>query len=136
MHERHTLDIFLDKAYDDGFALLIEVRDFLKEQRAAVDASLPPNERALLTQELTRLTRRLTDVMAWLLLWRAVSAGEIGHRESLSHAASRLEHDLVAEEQPIAAQRKLPLEVRGMIGRTRRLYGDVLKLKEKTEARA
>ncbi len=131
--ERHTIDVFLDKAYDDGFALLVEVRDFLKEQKAQIDAVLTPNERVLMTQELTRMTRRLADVMAWLLLRRAVSAGEIGHRESLSHAGARLDDDLA--DEPIPAHRKLPLEVRGMIGRTRRLYGDVVKLKETTQAR-
>jgi regulator of CtrA degradation len=134
MRQRQPLDIFLDKAYDDGFALLIEVRDFLKDEKAAIDAALAPNERVLLTEELTRMTRRLTDVMAWLLLRRAVAAGDISHRESLSHAATRLGDD--PPDEPVAAHRRLPLNVRGMIGRTRRLYGDVLKLKETTEQRA
>jgi regulator of CtrA degradation len=134
MRQRQPRDIFLDKAYDDGFALLIEVRDFLKDEKAAIDAALAPNERVLLTEELTRMTRRLTDVMAWLLLRRSVAAGDISHRESLSHAATRLGDD--PPDEPVAAHRRLPLNVRGMIGRTRRLYGDVLKLKETTEQRA
>lgn len=134
MRQRQPRDIFLDKAYDDGFALLIEVRDFLKDEKAAIDAALAPNERMLLTEELTRMTRRLTDVMAWLLLRRAVAAGDISHRDSLSHAATRLGDDPPGE--PVAAHRRLPLNVRGMIGRTRRLYGEVLKLKETTEQRA
>ena len=134
MRQRQTLDVFLDKAYDDGFALLLEVRDFLRDQKAAIDASLSPNERVLLTQELTRMTRRLTDIMAWLLLCRAVAAGEISQQESLSHVATRLDDELL--DEPIAAHRKLPLNVRSMIGRTRRLYGDVVKLKEVTDSRA
>jgi regulator of CtrA degradation len=133
MHERQTLEIFLDKAYDEGFALLVEVRDFLKDDKAAIDAALPAPDRVLLTQELTRMARRLTDVMAWLLLRRAVAAGEIGHRESLAHAAARLDDDL--PDEPNVAHRKLPLQVRGMMGRTRRLYGEVLKLKDATDAR-
>jgi regulator of CtrA degradation len=134
MRQRQPLDIFLDKAYDDGFALLIEVRDFLKDEKAAIDAALSPSERALLTEELTRMTRRLTDVMAWLLLRRAVAAGDISHGDSLTHAATRIGDD--PPDEPVAAHRRLPLSVRGMIGRTRRLYGDVLRLKETTHQRA
>jgi regulator of CtrA degradation len=134
MRQLQPRDIFLDKAYDEGFALLIEVRDFLKDEKAKVDAALALSERALLTEELTRMTRRLTDVMAWLLLRRAVAAGDISHQDSLSHAATRLGDD--PPDEPVAAHRRLPLNVRGMIGRTRRLYGDVLRLKETTHQRA
>lgn len=130
MRQRQALDIFLDKAYDDGYALLIEVRDFLQEEKPALDVMLAPGERVLLAHEIARLTRRLTDVMAWLLLRRA--GGKRSHGDSLALAAARLDDDL--SDEPAAELLKLPLSVRGMIGRTRRLYGEVLKLKETADA--
>lgn len=135
MPDRTALRPFLDKAYDEAFALLVELRDFLAERNKIVASELPAVDRLLLTQELTRLTRRLTEIMPWLLLQKAVDAGEVSEVEALRQAAANLPDD-DSGDTPSQALRSLPSPVRGMIGRARRLHGEVIQLRHNVRVTA
>lgn len=73
---------FFGKTYDDALTLLVEVRDYLESNESARTAHLPPATRLSLTCLTMRLTAQLTDIMAWLLVQKAVQAGEISDEES------------------------------------------------------
>src|SRR3546814_13673056 len=61
----------------EAFTLLVEARNYLTEAQHRVPAALPPQDRLVASCETMRLTSRLVQVMAWLLVQKAVHAGEI-----------------------------------------------------------
>ena len=79
-------DAFLEKAYKDTYDLLVAVRDYVAAEATDAAAALEPQQRLQLTYELSRITRRLTDIMAWLLIRKAVAAGEVTEQEAAAPA--------------------------------------------------
>ena len=74
MTDESTFAAFIDRAYQDAGDLLVDMRDYITEQSSSADKAADPAERLLLTQALTRVTRQLTEVMAWLMVQKAVAA--------------------------------------------------------------
>lgn len=72
---------FIDRTFDEALALLEEIRSYILYEERADRAELPPAERVRQSLEATRMTARLTNVMAWLLLQKAAAAGEIDEGE-------------------------------------------------------
>src|SRR4051812_15750819 len=74
--------VFLNKTYDETFRLLLEARDYLAYEEPVDRRRLSPTDRLVLNCEAMRLTSRLTQVMAWVLVQKAVYAGEISAAEA------------------------------------------------------
>jgi len=127
-------DAFLEKAYKDTYDLLVAVRDYVAAEATDAAAALEPQQRLQLTYELSRITRRLTDIMAWLLIRKAVAAGEVTEQEAAaqSTAPSAFEGGGAGDADPGA----LPLAARSLIDRTRRLEADVRHLEASFQARS
>jgi regulator of CtrA degradation len=124
---------FVDRAYDEARELLIQTRDYISGPSTAESRALETADRLRLTLELARLTRRLTEATAWLMLQKGVAAGEITPADAAKAEAARLEPDADGETDP-AALARLPLTVRALIDRTRRLHGHVAALHRSLEA--
>lgn len=125
---------FLEKAYGDTYDLLVAVRDYVSAQAPEDSRALDPNLRLQLTYELSRITRRLTDVMAWLMIRKAVAAGEIDENEA---AAQSTPPSAFEQGEPMAGDlAALPLAARGLIDRTRRLDAEVRQLEHSFQARS
>lgn len=120
---------FLVRCYDETAALLVDARDYLSDRAAAEAADLPMAARIQLTQELTVMTRRLTEAMSWLLLRRAVAAGEITADAARTHDSFNLADEPALVEGRGAAIDELPLAARGLIDRSRRLYAQLARLR-------
>jgi hypothetical protein len=118
---------FVERAYDEARELLIQTRDYIAGESAAESRSLEPADRLRLTLELARLTRRLTEATAWLMLQKGIAAGEISRADAEKTEAARLETD-VEPQAEAAALARLPLTVRALIDRTRRLHVHVAAL--------
>ena len=73
---------FIEDAYQETFTLLVEVRDYVAGTLASDGEALSSGDRATLMHEITVVTRRLTETMAWLLIRKAVAAGEITERDA------------------------------------------------------
>ncbi|CAN0434832.1 unnamed protein product [Laminaria digitata] len=82
-----------------------------------------------MVREISAMTRDLTEAMAWLLLQKAAAAGEITPEEAETRADGLL---AAVETARVAAADgpQLPLEIRGYVDRSRRLYDQVLSLRE------
>ncbi len=128
MFDRSGHEVFVEKAYRDTFTLLEEVRDYVADNSGKDDDGIAPQDRAMLVHELTKITRRLTDSMAWLMLQKAVAADEIDAEEAAQKAEGVLPGPDVGEAGKGADLMKLPLAVRGMIDRSRRIYIEVERL--------
>ncbi|MDC3347523.1 DUF1465 family protein [bacterium] len=123
---------FIEEAYQDTLSLMTELRDFLAEVQAAPEdpnADRPPDVRARIVKEISSITRNLTEAMAWLLLQKAAGAGEITPEEAETRADGLLAQ-VDADRIAAADGAELPLEIRGYMDRSRRLYDQVLSLRE------
>ncbi|MBT5051502.1 MAG: DUF1465 family protein [Rhodospirillaceae bacterium] len=120
---------FVQRAYDDTYSLLVAMRDYVSGPSSADSAELDPSDRLRLTHELSRVTRQLTDVMAWLMVQKAVEAGEISEEDGADAPAGQL--DLLAEDEDdedMEGLGRLPLTARSLIDRSRRITALVRQL--------
>ena len=69
--------------------------------------------------------------MAWLLLQKATAAGEISPSEAETCADGLLAKDS-ALSVPLRVVSTVPIQIRGYIDRSRRLYGQIPRLRENT----
>lgn len=123
---------FVERAYDEARELLVQTRDYIAGASVAESKALEPADRLRLTLELARLTRRLTEATAWLMLQKGVAAGEISRAEAEKADAAQIEADVEPEPDAVALAR-LPLTVRALIDRTRRLHVHVAALHRSLE---
>ncbi len=115
------------KSYDETRDLLIDARDYLRVMEPVRWGRLAVSLAHSL--ETTRLTTRLTHIMAWLLVQRAVDAGEISRQEAREEAHRLGGHSVcldVGAENSLA----LPRQLRALLQRSRMLYQRVARLEE------
>ncbi len=129
MDDNPSQAAFVERAYRETFDLLVDVRDYVKNAPAAGSSGLESADKVQLSYELSRVTRQLTNVMAWLMLRKAVIAGEITEAEAAADPAAKMDTqpDDGAPEDP-AAQARLPIAARGLFDRSRRLVDHVAAL--------
>ena len=120
---------FVDKTYREASDLLVEVRDYIAGRLSEpAQPARAPADRLRLTQALSRVTRQLTEAMAWLLVQKAVAAGEITAAEAVETGAAALSAGELGERAAAEFDAPLPLAARGLIDRTQRLYTRVAQL--------
>lgn len=116
----------ITRTYDEAMSLLVEARNYLRFRQS--DAfRMPPLERLKLTREALRVTSRLTQVMAWLLLRRAVLEGEIDDKESRLPERRLAGHDVCLGSADDLGD-WLPAGMDGLLERSRALYERVDRL--------
>lgn len=115
--------------YDETIDLMIEARNYMsyvdnrsREQTDAI-ASLR------LSCEAMRVTSRLTQVMAWLMMQRAVQEGEITANEAISEP-NRLSGVAVCLDVSFANDDSLPRGLKSLLSRSHRLYLRIVHLEE------
>ena len=121
--------VFLNATYDETFRLLLEARDYLAREEPLDRRRLSPMERLVLNCEAMRLTARLTQVMAWLLLQKAVHAGEISAAESAA-SHRRLAGQAVCRSRELRQTRAVPPVLGRLLDRSYDLYSRVERLDE------
>lgn len=101
------LNAFIEDSYQETLTLMTELRDYLTEIQSSPTPSIDPQIR-------TRIIGEITSV----------------------EASERVDGLMSVEEtprEPEAGAAALPMEVRGYIDRSRRLYGQIRKLRETTD---
>ena len=92
---------FLNANYDEALDLAEQTRDWLVGQDRSRGPDLPPLERMAISCATLKVTSRLTQVIAWLLVQRAVQAGEMT-REQAAQAEHRLSgHEVCLTPGPL-----------------------------------
>ncbi len=118
---------FLASLYDETILLLEDARDYHRQAEQSDRKALPVNDGCAMSRECLSMTARLTSVMAWVLVQRAVHAGELTH----SDAAAPENRLLVGPIHltPIAMEReRLPRRLWGLLERSWRLYQRVRRI--------
>lgn len=125
---------FFDRTYEEAFDLLVEARDFLAERQRRPEA-LAPAVQLVASSETLRLTTRLVQVMAWLLVQRAVRAGELDAAEADAPRRRLGGHEVCADAGPWDVS-ELPPALRSLLDRSQALYNRVARLDEMVHIRA
>lgn len=121
---------FIDLTYDQATELLVSLRDYVADQAATDAQRLSPEDRIRLNWELTRVTRQVLQMMSWLLLNKAVMAGELEASEAATRPEMAFDDGDKTHASGPATLARLPLEARSLIDRTRRLHAQALRLVE------
>ena len=119
--------VYLSGTYDETFRLLLEARDYLAYAEPADRRRLSPLDRLVLNCEAMRLTSRLTQVMAWLLVQKAVHAGEMSAAEAAA-AHHRLAGQAVCRSRELRQTRAVPPALGRLLDRSYDLYSRVERL--------
>ncbi|MCW5731259.1 MAG: DUF1465 family protein [Alphaproteobacteria bacterium] len=117
--------LFLARTYGEAESLLAEARDYLAFCVRTAHAAVPPERKLHFALESSRLTARLVNLMAWLLLQRAVHAGELSRQAALAEAPE------LSRRAGILANPSgegLPLAMQELLQRSHRLYVRVARL--------
>jgi regulator of CtrA degradation len=118
---------FIHRTYDETMDLMIEARNYMRyvEQRERRRAEAATGLR--ISCEAMRVTSRLTQVMAWLLMQRAVEEGEITAEQALAES-NRISGAEVCLDDSFGEDDRLPRGLRSLMDRSLRLYCRIVRL--------
>jgi regulator of CtrA degradation len=119
--------------------MIIEARDYLANYIIRIQLGerrlrLAGQSGIHFAREAFRLTTRLTEVMAWLMLQRAVHNGEITSEEACQEH-NRLSSQEVCFDTKGADEFPLPDGLCSILGRSHQLYGRISRLEQMVLAR-
>jgi regulator of CtrA degradation len=112
--------------YREGMGLVEETANYLDRAGRLESKQLTPPVSLAYTSESIKLTTRLTQLASWLLVRRAIAAGEITEAEAHLHR-----HKVTLTPQSSALPEgfgALPETFRRLISESHRLYGRILRL--------
>lgn len=115
---------FIEEAYQDTLSLMTELRDYLTETQTEEDRSA--EARTYIIGEISSITRHMTEAMAWQ---KAAAASEFSDEEARTCADGLLE-PMAGGPIANAENAALSIELRGYMDRSRRLYDQIIKLRE------
>lgn len=75
--------VFYPGVFNETLALLFDAHNYFQQNALEEQAVMPAAQRAIYANEMTRVTMRLTSIMAWLMVRKAVFAGRISPEEAL-----------------------------------------------------
>ena len=125
--DANTSIAYFDNTFGEAMALAREAREYLAYQDSGEGSRLSPKLRLTVSCEAMRMTARLTQVVAWLLVQKAVHAGELT-REQASQPRYRLGGQEVCQATSPVADEPLPDRLNDMLERSHRLYQRVVRL--------
>ena len=118
---------YCDTTFEEAMSLTREARDYLAYQEKVDLAKLSPVARMSASCETMRMTARMTQVIAWLLVQKAVHAGDIT-REEAAEPKYRLSGQEVCDNvEPLAAG-PLPERLVELLERSHHLYQRIARL--------
>jgi regulator of CtrA degradation len=121
------------RTYDETLDLIVEARDYVVHLRPRGRHAGPTTDLRISCEAL-RVTSRLTQVMAWLMLQRAVCDGEISPDEACAER-NRLSGHSVCLDVTAANDDELPPGLRSLLRRSLHLYQRISRLEEMVIAR-
>lgn len=117
----------IDPLYDEALSMADEARSYFSNAGQAERLDLEPMERVLFSCESLKVTTRLMHVISWLLVGKAVAAGEM----TLEEAAAPERRLGAVEDSDDAKEPRLtllPMQAQSLIRRSRDLYARVARI--------
>jgi regulator of CtrA degradation len=123
------------RTYDETLDLIVEARNYMVHMRPTErPTARASNENLRVSCEALRVTSRLTQVMAWLMLQRAVHDGEISAYEACDEK-NRLSGQSVCLDESAGEDHEIPAGLRSLLSRSLHLYRRISRLEEMVVAR-
>ena len=119
---------FFGRTFDEALALTREARDYLRDYGEEESRELAVEVAAHFSVETMRLTSRLTNMMAWLLVQRAVHQGELPREEFRDDDSWRLGGAEICLQEPEVDPELLPPYLYDLLRRSERLYSRIARL--------
>lgn len=120
--------LFLPGVFNETLTLLFDAHHYFQARGAEDHAVLGPEYQQAYTSEMSRITVRLTSIMAWIMVRRAVTAGRID--EDQASESYRLDPSDICLEPPEGALDMLPYYFWYLSERSQELYERVSRLDE------
>ncbi len=118
---------YFDTTFEEATSLAREARDYLAYQGKVDLAKLSPTGRMAASCESMRMTARMTQVIAWLLVQKAVHAGDLTREEAKAPPYRLSGQGICDDDQPLAAE-PLPERLAALLVRSYHLYQRVARL--------
>lgn len=118
--------LFLPSLFNETMALLFDAHHYFQSRGGAEHSAMPVAYQSIYANEMSRITIRLTSVMAWIMVRKAVTSGRI--EEEKAAAQYRLEAGNVKADLPDGALDILPYHFWHLSERSRALYERVERL--------
>lgn len=118
--------LFLPGVFNETLALLFDAHHYFQSRGADEQASLHVEDRPVYATEMTRVTMRLTSVMAWIMVRRAINAGRI--EETQAAQDYRLDGTDICLEHAEDELAHMPQYLHYLSDRSRNLYERVWRL--------
>jgi regulator of CtrA degradation len=118
--------LLLPGIYNETLMLLAEAHDYFYRYAQQEEAEMDNRVRTMYAGEMSRVTIRLSSVMAWLMARKAVFAGKLTPEEANEH--HRLECRDICLNQHIEAESLLPERMTDLLDKTFELYQRVTRL--------
>lgn len=133
MSEGQTAPVFFSGTYEEAFDLLVETRDYIEWEWPLMAAKQGHAARLAANGEAMRLTTRLIQVMAWLMVQKAIHAGELT-REEADNDTYRMSGEAECLDWKSARALPLPVEFRSLMDRSYDLYCRIRRLDRRAAA--
>jgi regulator of CtrA degradation len=117
------------RTYDETLNMIVEARNYMTHVEPRIPRHRRGSSDLRFSCEALRVTSRLTQVMAWLMLQRAVHYGEISAEEACLDC-NRLSGRDVCLDTDATEDENLPLGLRSLLDRSYHLYVRVSRLEE------
>ena len=126
---RFTASEQFEKVFKEGMGLVEETANYL-DGPGRIDArTLDRNGAIAYATESMRLTTRLMQLASWLLLQRAISAGEMS-REEATREKRRISLTDIGAGHALTGSDQTPEALKTLISRSLRLHERIVKLDE------
>jgi regulator of CtrA degradation len=125
--------LFLPRIYGETMQLLVEAHDYFHQHGAQDQERLDARQRPLYCSEMSRITMRLSCVMAWLLARRAITSEEMPLDTPIG--SYRLDCRDICERQNPEAEAILPPFMHHLMERSLELYERVARLDDEAGKR-
>ena len=118
---------YFDSTFDEALALTREARDYLAYQEKADLSELSPVGRMAASCESMRMTARMTQVVAWLLVQKAVHAGDLTREEATQPKYRLAGREICDDVEPLAVE-PLPDRLAELLTRSHQMYRRIARL--------
>jgi regulator of CtrA degradation len=123
---RFTASDQFDRVFREGMSLVEETANYLDGPGRKDARLLDRNGAVAYATESMRLTTRLMQIASWLLLQRAVGAGEMKHEE-VSKERHRINLADIGRGHALPGAEQLPEELLDIVERSLQLHQRILK---------
>ncbi len=115
------------RSYDEALTLMVEARNYVAYVEPRYRGRFRDMDSLRLSCEAMRVTSRLTQVMAWLMMQRAAQDGEVSVEEALAEH-NRLAGQDVCLNDTAHDDETLPASLRSLLERSHNLYARIARL--------